>query len=198
MQVGISTPPLKEATPVPRSSGFLLVQGSFSLTKNRDFLSKEDQVHWYLEHGANPSFRSAGGNNDIPSFAGKTGTVATIRMLHAAGADFTKSNALHMAAGSSVTGRLEVMAYLLDELHVPVNQREYEFDQKLYNEWKGSGLHGGTALHAAIKERKTESAEFLVGRGIDAGVKDGKNRRAVDLARELSLEAMLRLLEPQP
>lgn len=89
-----------------------------------------------------------------------------------------------MAAGSSSKGRLEVMAFLLDELHVPINQREYEYDEKLHNEWKGSGLQSGTALHAAVKENQLENAEFLVSKGIDKGVQDGKGRRAVDLAGE--------------
>lgn len=119
----------------------------------------------------------------------------TIDLLSAAGADFTKSNALHMAAGSPSRGRPEVMAHLLDELHVAIDQREYGFDQELYREWKNSGLFGGTALHAAAKENKLENAEFLVGRGIGKEIKDERGRRAVDLARELGNRPIVALLE---
>lgn len=87
------------------------------------------------------------------------------------------------------------MAYLVDELHVPLNQRENEYDPELYESWKGSGFHGGTALHAAVKEKKLENAEFLVGRGIGRGIKDEKGRRAVDLAGELGLDSICGLLE---
>ena len=87
------------------------------------------------------------------------------------------------------------MAHLLDELHVPIDQREYGFDQNLYDEWKSSGLFGGTALHAAAKENKLENAEFLVGRGIGRDIKDERGHRAVDLARELGHGEVVALLE---
>ncbi|KAM5343569.1 hypothetical protein ACJ41O_012106 [Fusarium nematophilum] len=90
-----------------------------------EFIWREEHVRWLLQHGADPYMVSAGGNNDIPSKAGRYAPVNVFRALREFGVNFARTNALHAAAGSHVRGRIEVMTYLLDEAGVSVNQVEH-------------------------------------------------------------------------
>lgn len=164
------------------------------LMEYRESIPNEERARWCLEHGADPSFRSAGGNNDIPSFAGKAGSITTLKLMEKHGAKLASSNALLAAAGSTSSGRIEVMTYLIDELKVPINQREYEYDQKIFEEGQLS-TGGGTALHSAVQQKRLEHIEFLISKGIDQKLKDTKGREAVDLARDFKFDEVVALLE---
>ncbi|KAF7551974.1 hypothetical protein G7Z17_g4622 [Cylindrodendrum hubeiense] len=159
----------------------------------REILPSEELVRWCLEHGADPKFRSAGGNIDIPSVAGKFASVGSLKLLKEYGADFTKSNALHSAAGSPRPGRIEAIEYLVDEAGVPINQREWEYDGKQFEEWKSMGV--GTALHCAVKGKHLEAVRFLISKGIDQKIRDTKDRQAVDLARDVDFAEAVALME---
>jgi hypothetical protein len=138
-------------------------------------------------------FRSAAGNVDIPSHAGKIASVKILKVLREYGADLTRSNVLQQAALGMKPGRVEVMTYLLDEAMVPIDQREFEYDARLFEEMRGSGL--GTALHKAVGAKCLETVKFLLDRGIDRDIEDTKGRKAVDLARTYELEEALALLQ---
>ena len=139
-------------------------------------------------------FVSAGHNLSIAGAAADMAHVETFRLLKEYGTDFTKTNALHRAARSSRKGRLEVMAYLLDEAGVNINQFEYEHDPDYFKDGP-QRIGVGTALHAAVAAKCTDNVKLLVERGIDKGLADAKGRKAVDRAREMNYAQGLALLE---
>lgn len=159
----------------------------------REIISSPERVRWCLEHGSDPMFVSRGHNNSIAGAAADIAPVETFRLLKEYGADFTKTNALHRAASSSRPRRLDVMAYLLDEGGVNINQFEYEHDPDYFEEPYRIGI--GTALHAAVWSKRIENAKFLVERGIDKDLTDDEGRKAVDIARERDIPQGLALLE---
>jgi ankyrin repeat protein len=137
--------------------------------------------------------RSKNGITDVHSTAGKIAPVRILKILTEYGADLRKSNALRNAAHGQKPGRVEVMTYLLDEVGVPINQREFEYDPELFGTWKTWGL--GTALHQAVKHKSIECIQFMLDRGIDRDIRDTKGRKAVDLAREYQHEECVALLQ---
>ncbi|GAM40916.1 hypothetical protein TCE0_041f13639 [Talaromyces pinophilus] len=153
-----------------------------------------DVMQLFLDRGWNINSPVEGGNTcSVLNHAGKIAPVKTLKILKEYGADFTKSNALHEAALGLKPGRVEVMAYLLDEAGVPINQREFEYDASFFNELRQLGL--GTALHKAVEDKCLETVKFLLNRGIDRDIEDTKGRKAVDLARTYEFEEALALLQ---
>ncbi|OTB09215.1 hypothetical protein M426DRAFT_7229 [Hypoxylon sp. CI-4A] len=150
------------------------------------------QVKWCLEHGADPTIGNCKRNNDIPSHMGYYGTVEMVRALKEHGVDFTKSNALQDAASSYIQGRIEVMAYLLDEAKVPINSKEYEYDPDLFEVW--SPYRDSTALHRAARLKKLGNLKFLLERNADRSIKNGFGKTAADLAREAGFDEAIPLL----
>lgn len=138
-------------------------------------------------------FRSAAGNIDILSQAGKIACVKILKILREYGADLTRSNVLQQAALGMKPGRVEVMTYLLDEAGVPIDQREFAYDARLFEDMRGSGL--GTALHKAVEAKCLENVKFLLDRRINQDIEDTKGRKAVDLARMYGFEEALALLQ---
>jgi ankyrin repeat protein len=64
--------------------------------------------------------------------------------------------------------------------------------------WKEQDLKGQTLLHLVAKfpTRKTAfRVKYLLGRGVDPGVKDREGKMAVDIAREFDNKAALEALE---
>ncbi|KAF4991316.1 hypothetical protein FDECE_14086 [Fusarium decemcellulare] len=159
----------------------------------KEVISSPERVRWCLEHGADPMFVSSGRNTSVLGNAGNMAHVETFRILKEHGVDFTKSNVLHRAAGSTRKGRVEVMAYLLDEAGANINQLEYEHDP---DHFEGEHRIGeGTALHSAVRVKSAENIKFLIERGIDKDLVDWKGLKAVDKAREKDYAEGLALLE---
>lgn len=156
-----------------------------------EVLHTERKVRWFLEHGADPMWRTAGLDRDVCSEAARKQGVHILQALRDHGADLPKSNALHGAALGQVADRVQVLAYLLD-IGFPINQREMEFDEKLFLSWKYEGL--GTALHSAVKGKCVETLTFLLNRGADQTIKDTKDRTPLDLAREMNFDQGVSLL----
>ncbi|KAJ4420990.1 hypothetical protein N0V82_004032 [Gnomoniopsis sp. IMI 355080] len=135
-----------------------------------------------------------GGNNHMASQAGRFSPTSVLKLLCAHGADFSRSNALHEAAALGGGGRIEAMAYLLDEAHVPINMRQWEWDDEFFGANSGSGKFG-TALHAAVRQRKAANVQFLLERGADPLVEDTTGRTPFDLAQDMGFEEGLALLD---
>ncbi|KAJ4396660.1 hypothetical protein N0V93_000881 [Gnomoniopsis smithogilvyi] len=154
----------------------------------------QEHVQWLLEHGADPMIRSVGKNNHMASQAGRFSPTSVLRLLRAHGADFGHSNAIHEAAAIGGDVRLEAMAYLLDEALVPINMRQWEWDDEFFSANSGSG-NFGTALHAAVRQRKAACVQFLLERGADPLVEDTTGQTPFDLARHIGFEEGLALLE---
>lgn len=167
-----------------------------NLANNRDslFLNSEEKVQWLLEHGADPMIRSAGRNNHMASRAGMFSPPRILKILRAHGTDFTQSNALHQAVTVFDKGqRIEAMAYLLDEAGVPIDMLQWEWDSDFFHANKSMGF--GTALHVAVRGKKTEYIEFLFKRGADPLAKNTNGQSVFDLAREDGFEEELSLLK---
>ncbi|KAF4973920.1 hypothetical protein FZEAL_9106 [Fusarium zealandicum] len=118
--------------------------------------------------------------------------IETIRLLRKHNADFTRGNALHKAASSRFPQRPEVMAYLLDEAGVDINQLEHVYDSVI-QDWKAGGV--GTALHSAVRAKRPENIKLLLDRGINKDLKDKEGRAALDRAREANYAEGVTLLE---
>lgn len=81
---------------------------------------------------------------------------------------------------ASQTGSLRI----LQHLHKIITQYHSK-DQKAVEEWiNKQDIQGFTALHYAAREGHEEVVGWLVGVGCDGDVRDGRGRRAVDVARE--------------
>lgn len=137
--------------------------------------------------------RSVGRNNHMASRAGKICRPGVLKLLRAYGTDFRQSNALHEAAASQSNWRLEAMAYLLDEAEVPINMLEWEWDDDFFRANRGGCF--GTALHHAVRFKKTANVNFLLERGADPLVEDTCGRKPIDLARDSGFEEGLALLD---
>ena len=86
------------------------------------------------------------------------------------GARPNDTNALHVAAGSSVGGRLPVLEYLLS-LGMDINSIEFGNDRDFTAKW-GSVRPFGTPLHYAEERRLDENVWFLKEHGADEGRRD--------------------------
>ncbi|KAJ3114946.1 hypothetical protein HDU96_001446 [Phlyctochytrium bullatum] len=90
--------------------------------------------------------------------------------------------ALHAAAGR---GRIEAVAVLLED---PAGRRA-QLDAR--------NVDGETPLHKAAGVGSAGVVKVLVRMGAEVGVRDGSGRTAVDVAREMGGEAVVRVLEEE-
>lgn len=156
-------------------------------------LSSKEQSKWCLDHGANPTQRTAARDHDVASIAGRWAPLPVIKLLQEYGVDYAMTDALQNAALSLCPGRLEVMAYLVHEAGFPINQIELEFLPDVYREYAPNGL--GTAFHSAVKGESVEALKFLLENGGDRDRADTKGCKPIDLARANGLKAGVMLLE---
>ncbi|OTA82311.1 hypothetical protein M434DRAFT_401072 [Hypoxylon sp. CO27-5] len=169
------------------------IEAITSLITTSEMIKSRPHTKWCIDHGADPMAGNMFRNLEIPSQAAKRADPMVLQILKDGGADFTKSNALHNAATSDREGRVDVMAFLLDEAGVSINMREFEWDQDLFERYSPSRI--GTALHYAARSGPLENVKFLVERGADLSMKDGEGRTAADFARERGFYEALPLLE---
>lgn len=127
----------------------------------------------------------------MPTFAGGCARLPILRLLHAYGADFRRSNSLHRCAERD--NRVETLQWLLDEAGVPINQRELEYDTELFLAHAGCEL--GTALHCAAWGNTLHCMRFLLERGIDVNIPDMRGRTARDKAMETGHDDAVALLD---
>ncbi|KAI0152067.1 ankyrin [Hypoxylon sp. NC0597] len=169
------------------------MEGGNTLPLINEMIKSRPHTQWCIDHGADPMAGNMFRSMEIPSQAAKKADPKVLQILKDGGADFTKSNALHSAATSDREGRVDVMAFLLDEAGVSINMREFEWDQDLFERHSPSRIK--TALHYAAQSGPLENVKFLVERGADLSMKDGEGRTAADLAKERGFHEALPLLE---
>ncbi|KAE8150672.1 ankyrin repeat-containing domain protein [Aspergillus avenaceus] len=146
----------------------------------RWFIRNEKRVRWLLEHGADPN-----AGNRVLGPAGQLAPINILKLLAEYGADFENSNALHGAAKGKKTGRIEVMQWLLDEVHVPINHQDVHSRKE-------------TALHVAVRYNYLEGLAFLLDRGIDVNIRDSYGATAMDWARQEGYLDALKTLLSEP
>ncbi|KAI9696222.1 MAG: hypothetical protein M1836_005775 [Candelina mexicana] len=96
-------------------------------------------VKWFLAHGADPNFGKPG---LILNIAACISTVSVFKILLQHGADISQSLPLHEAAAAQDdAGRIEMLAFLIDEMELDVNADDWA---------KGLFRRLETPLHYAI------------------------------------------------
>lgn len=153
----------------------------------------EIQTRWCLEHGVDPNARNKTEFHDVPSRAGRYASVSTLRLLAAYGANFRCSNALQRATEGGLKGRIEALRWLLDEAGFPINQREFEWDPAVFQNWQGNRLR--SALHFAVLTKSPERVRFLLERGSDINLQDTYGRTARDMADSPGREEVMAILD---
>ncbi len=156
-------------------------------------LGSEAQSRWCLDHGADPTRRTAARDHDVASVAGCWAPLSVIKLFREYGVDYAKTDALQNAAIGRHPGRVEVMAYLIHEAGFPIDQIELEFLPDVYREYAPNGL--GTALHSAVKWECEETLKFLLENGADRDKPDANGHKPIDLAWQKGFKAGILLLE---
>lgn len=154
-------------------------------------LAREEKVRWCLEHGANPNAQYKSTYRNLPTFAGGHARLPILQLLYAHEADFRRSNAFHRSAENN--RRVPVLQWLLDEVGVPINQRELEYDPELFYAYVGCGT--GTALHCAAWGNALDYMRFLLERGVDINLLDTRGHTARDKVVELGRRDAVALLD---
>ncbi|EHK99739.1 Ankyrin repeat-containing protein [Glarea lozoyensis ATCC 20868] len=158
-------------------------------------IKSEAKSRWCLDHGADPTLRTAALDHSVASVSGGLAPLSVVKLFREYGIDYTKTDALHEAAwwGSRRPGRVEVMAYLIYEVGYPINQVEHDYLPDVRRMYALNGL--GTALHKAVKGECKETLKFLLENGADRGIADMCGNKPIDIAKEMGFKAGIRLLE---
>ena len=112
-------------------------------------------------------------------------------LINEAGSDVHRGSPLIAAAASSEPGRLEMARYLVG-VGAPLDSLQHSDDERCFQNFRVIGL--GTALHAAVRNDRREMCALLLELGADRTVRDTKGQTALDLAREMGLWEVGRLL----
>jgi hypothetical protein len=136
--------------------------------------------------------RTLAQESDVASLAGEIAPLNVVKLLRKYGADYTKTDALQFAAGSSSPDRIEILAYLLHEVKVPINQMKREFLPEIQFDWRWSM---GTALHSAADNGCTENLQYLLENGADRNKPNLVGWKPIDLARYRGHEKVVKLLQ---
>ena len=131
-------------------------------------------VVWFFKHGANPNARC---KLDLTptSYAVAMGTLTTLDLFLAKGADIRKGQLLHYAVLRDFDAADAVR--LLIDLGCPINEVKYENDPVSWNERMIHGL--GTPLHRAAEFGRTRIVEILLKSGADTDILDSKGCTAL-------------------
>lgn len=151
----------------------------------------EGSTLWLLDRGADPNRRCHIDTTPL-SWAAQWGTVRTIKvMLDDYDGDVHTGQLLHYAVRRKVES-VEVLELLLDR-GARINQTMYENHDwsRRFHFW----MPLGTALHEAARVDNVRAARYLLSRGIDASIKDTKDRTALECARKCKSERVVKLLE---
>jgi ankyrin repeat protein len=159
----------------------------------RCFLHRPNIVMRLLGVGANPNMVTSCGCGDIPSLAGQRASIEVVEMLYLAGAQFSRSNALHRAvqAAEYDNDRFAIMDFLLGNELVDINQLEYGYKAEGPNKWPGSG----TALHCAVKTASLKSVKYLLSWKADLIVENRMGWTPLYMARRYGLKDIEKVLK---
>lgn len=149
----------------------------------------EPLVRFFLVHGANPNTCGPRRFN-ILDVAAANSTPEVFNLLVQHGANLEDSDALHAAAGAGEpkSGRIEIMAFLLDTVSMDINAIAK------YGPPAGRGLGRGTPLHSAAFVQNRERIEFLLARNADVDVRNTLGQTALEFAREWDLDESAEIL----
>ena len=161
------------------------IKGKFlTLTFSRDVVPFESLVRFFLANGANPN--SCGPRRfSILDVAAASSTPEVFNLLLQHGANLDDSTALHAAAagaGETTSGRIEMMAFLLDTVKMDINAIAK------HGPPAGRGLGRGTPLHSAAFVQKRETIEFLLARNADVDARNTLGQTALEFAGEWGLD----------
>lgn len=162
-----------------------------SITKDRysyAVVDKEMTV-WLLDRGANPNKRCKIDCTPL-SYAVQLAPISIIRLMLNSGGDVQKGQLLQYAI-FRVTELNDVISLLVD-IGAPLNATMHQDIDTLTRFWP---MSLGTPLHVAAELGKTDVIRHLITLGADTSVKDARGRTAVEWARELNQEEVVRLLE---
>lgn len=163
---------------------FLHDTSALFANRSRRVVNNETCVRWCLTHGAGPNSKNVGKNIDVLTQAGAYAPVPVLELLAMYGGDFRCSNALHRAAlgglgFSTEEQRIEVLAWLLQDgrTGTDINQREYEL--LWIDSWREHLMEA--ALYCAARSNALGCVRFLLGKGIDAELRNSHGQTARDI-----------------
>ncbi|KAK0323582.1 hypothetical protein LTR82_005329 [Friedmanniomyces endolithicus] len=144
-------------------------------------LADTEQLHWLLNHGANPNVPSARTNDTPLSRAARMNLTETLDLLLQNGAVLKGSNTLHAAAsGGGPDDESLAMMQRLIELGADINAIEV---MHVKPSGHNIGVHG-TALHAAIRAGKPVRVRWLLEQGADGRVRNEGGYSMLEWAKE--------------
>jgi ankyrin repeat protein len=161
----------------------------------RKCLHNELLVRWHLVNGADPNLCPDTGVT-ILACAARESSLEVVKLLVEQGAKIKHSSALHEAASVEIDdprfiGRLEAMAYLLDQ-GADINALEPVSPGR--NILPGTIITRGTALRRAMVVRNTETVKFLLGRGADWRVHGNTGYTPFEMAQNMGFEEIIEIL----
>ncbi|KAH9807843.1 Ankyrin repeat protein, partial [Teratosphaeria destructans] len=121
-------------------------------TRNADFLGP------FITLGANPSKESNRGETAL-SFAIRQGTMKTVKMLLASGADVTRGDLLHCACQREQSEDTYQLIAMLVQKGAPIESYQWDNDRARMLRY---GFPQRTALHTACKQDKYVAAKALL------------------------------------
>lgn len=127
------------------------------MTFFKQVLHSETLIRWHLINGANPNIPANGGSTPL-ELAASHSSLTVIKYPIEAGAGIKHCIALHEATSSSGKGRLEIIAYLVNQ-GADIIALESEVPGR--NTLPCAQRYIGTALHRTVKSGRIESVRFL-------------------------------------
>ncbi|KAL8648564.1 MAG: hypothetical protein Q9210_004917 [Variospora velana] len=148
-----------------------------------DTFDDETMTRWFLDHGADPNAETRMGVTPI-SRALVYASIDIIQMLinHGGPQSIDHGQLLHHAVHRETSDCLQVLEYLFTKgaLRI-INQLKHQDRLDLFEE-ENLIVGCGTPLHEAARLGKQDVVEFLVARGANALIRDGKGLLAIDWA----------------
>ncbi|KAL4783317.1 putative hspc200 [Aspergillus varians] len=135
----------------------------------------EDMTFWLLDHGADPNQQCLIDLTPM-SMAMRDAPISIIKLLLDRGADVHRGQLLHHAVHRK-SDEIAVLDLLLDK-GASVNRKMYDDHPFSWSMYFFMGL--GTALHDAAEEGKVNVVRYLLDKGADPTIKDGRDRTPLE------------------
>ncbi|KAL9101751.1 MAG: hypothetical protein Q9163_003027 [Psora crenata] len=160
-----------------------------------DTLKDEKLMQWFLDHGANPI---AGCEMDVTPLS-KALQFAPFHVIllffHIGGpTSFQHGQLLHHAVLRNLPDRLRVVDFVLMNGALPtLNNLKYHDQPRLANE-ENWVIGAKTPVHYAAMTGKLDVVKYLIMRGANPTIPDGKGRRAIDEAQSAGFSDVVEYL----
>lgn len=148
-----------------------------------DTFDDETMTRWFLDHGADPNAETRMGVTPISrALIHASSDIIEMLFNHGGPQSVDHGQLLHHALHRETSDRLQVLEYLFTKgaLRV-INQLKYRDRLDLFQE-EHLTIGCGTPLHEAARLGKEDVVEFLVARGADPLIRDGRGLLAIDCA----------------